>query len=87
VVLLFNIACGCCFNCHCGYTQACLTLNREEVSAGYGYAGMGPICERKKLVFAASPPRPFALPCPHNFPEPAPKKSASAASIRRKSRK
>ena len=27
VVLPFNIACGYCFNCHRGYTQACLTMN------------------------------------------------------------
>lgn len=42
VVLPFNIACGYCFNCHRGYTNACLTMNPEGVSAGYGYAGMGP---------------------------------------------
>lgn len=42
VVLPFNIACGCCFNCSRGYTNACLTLNPEGVGAAYGYAGMGP---------------------------------------------
>ena len=42
VVLPFNIACGFCFNCHRGYTNACLTMNPEGASAGYGYAGMGP---------------------------------------------
>jgi glutathione-independent formaldehyde dehydrogenase len=42
VVLPFNIACGYCFNCHRGYTNACLTMNPEGTSAGYGYAGMGP---------------------------------------------
>lgn len=42
VVLPFNIACGFCFNCHRGYTNACLTMNPEGASAGYGYADMGP---------------------------------------------
>lgn len=42
VVLPFNIACGYCYNCHRGYTNACLTMNPEGASAGYGYAGMGP---------------------------------------------
>jgi glutathione-independent formaldehyde dehydrogenase len=42
VVLPFNIACGYCFNCHRGYTNACLTMNPEAASAAYGYAGMGP---------------------------------------------
>lgn len=42
VVLPFNIACGFCYNCHRGNTHACLTMNPEGASAGYGYAGMGP---------------------------------------------
>jgi len=42
VVLPFNIACGYCFNCHRGYTNACLTMNPDAPSAAYGYAGMGP---------------------------------------------
>jgi glutathione-independent formaldehyde dehydrogenase len=42
VVLPFNIACGFCFNCHRGFTNACLTMNPEEPHAAYGYAGMGP---------------------------------------------
>ncbi len=42
VVLPFNIACGYCFNCHRGYTNACLTMNPSAPSAAYGYAGMGP---------------------------------------------
>jgi glutathione-independent formaldehyde dehydrogenase len=42
VVLPFNIACGFCFNCHRGYTNACLTMNPDGASAAYGYAGMGP---------------------------------------------
>jgi len=42
VVLPFNIACGTCFNCTRGYTNACLVVNPEGVSGGYGYAGMGP---------------------------------------------
>ena len=39
---LHNIACGFCFNCSRGYTNACLTANPEAPTAGYGYAGMGP---------------------------------------------
>ncbi len=42
VVLPFNIACGFCFNCHRGHTEACLVMNPEEAHAAYGYAGMGP---------------------------------------------
>lgn len=42
VVLPFNIACGFCFNCHRGHTEACLTMNPEQAHAAYGYAGMGP---------------------------------------------
>jgi glutathione-independent formaldehyde dehydrogenase len=42
VVMPFNVACGSCFNCGRGYTNACLTVNPEGVSGGYGYAGMGP---------------------------------------------
>jgi glutathione-independent formaldehyde dehydrogenase len=42
VVMPFNIACGTCFNCTRGFTSACLATNPEGVSAGYGYAGMGP---------------------------------------------
>src|SRR5688572_7070170 len=42
VVMPFNIACGTCFNCTRLFTNACLTANPEGVSAGYGYAGMGP---------------------------------------------
>lgn len=42
VVLPFNIACGFCFNCHRGHTEACLVMNPEEPHAAYGYAGMGP---------------------------------------------
>jgi glutathione-independent formaldehyde dehydrogenase len=42
VVLPFNIACGFCFNCHRGHTEACLTMNPEQPHAAYGYAGMGP---------------------------------------------
>jgi glutathione-independent formaldehyde dehydrogenase len=38
----FNIACGSCFNCTRGFTNACLTVNPSGVSGGYGYAGMGP---------------------------------------------
>jgi glutathione-independent formaldehyde dehydrogenase len=42
VVLPFNIACGFCFNCAREYPQACLTVNPESHSGGYGYSGMGP---------------------------------------------
>jgi glutathione-independent formaldehyde dehydrogenase len=42
VVLPFNIACGDCYNCVRGLTNACLTLNPEMAGAAYGYAGMGP---------------------------------------------
>jgi glutathione-independent formaldehyde dehydrogenase len=42
VVLPFNIACGFCYNCHRGYTNACLTMNEDKAHAAYGYAGMGP---------------------------------------------
>jgi len=42
VVLPFNIACGSCFNCARGYTNACLVLNPDSAGAGYGYSGMGP---------------------------------------------
>jgi glutathione-independent formaldehyde dehydrogenase len=42
VVMPFNVACGTCFNCGRGYTNACLTVNPESVSGGYGYSGMGP---------------------------------------------
>jgi glutathione-independent formaldehyde dehydrogenase len=42
VVMPFNIACGSCFNCTRGFTNACLTVNPQGVSGGYGYAGMGP---------------------------------------------
>ncbi|HVX94008.1 MAG TPA: glutathione-independent formaldehyde dehydrogenase [Polyangia bacterium] len=42
VVMPFNVSCGTCFNCTRGYTQACLVMNPEGASAGYGYAAMGP---------------------------------------------
>src|SRR4051812_4997602 len=42
VVMPFNIACGSCFNCARGFTNACLVVNPEGVSGGYGYSGMGP---------------------------------------------
>ena len=42
VVLPFNIACGFCFNCVRGYSNACLTTNPKSHGAGYGYSGMGP---------------------------------------------
>jgi glutathione-independent formaldehyde dehydrogenase len=41
-VLPFNIACGFCFNCTRGYTNACLTTNPQGHGGGYGYSGMGP---------------------------------------------
>jgi glutathione-independent formaldehyde dehydrogenase len=42
VVLPFNIACGDCYNCVRGWTNACLTLNPDNAGAAYGYADMGP---------------------------------------------
>jgi glutathione-independent formaldehyde dehydrogenase len=42
VVLPFNVACGYCFNCNRGHTEACLVMNPDEPHAAYGYAGMGP---------------------------------------------
>ncbi|MBV9271891.1 MAG: glutathione-independent formaldehyde dehydrogenase [Candidatus Eremiobacteraeota bacterium] len=42
VVLPFNIACGFCFNCERGYSNACLTTNPEGHGGGYGYSSMGP---------------------------------------------
>lgn len=42
VVLPFNIACGSCYNCVRGWTNACLVSNPDSAGAGYGYAGMGP---------------------------------------------
>jgi glutathione-independent formaldehyde dehydrogenase len=42
VVMPFNVACGSCFNCTRGFTNACLVVNPEGVSGGYGYSGMGP---------------------------------------------
>ena len=42
VVMPFNVACGTCFNCTRGFTNACLVVNPEGVSGGYGYSGMGP---------------------------------------------
>jgi glutathione-independent formaldehyde dehydrogenase len=42
VVLPFNVACGSCLNCVRGKTQACLTMNPDGATAGYGYAEMGP---------------------------------------------
>ena len=40
--VVLECACGFCFNCIRGYTNACLTANPEGMTAGYGYAGMGP---------------------------------------------
>jgi len=42
VVMPFNVSCGTCFNCVRGFTHACLVVNPEGASGGYGYAGMGP---------------------------------------------
>jgi glutathione-independent formaldehyde dehydrogenase len=41
-VLPFNIACGVCFNCTRGYTNACLITNPQSHGGGYGYSGLGP---------------------------------------------
>ncbi len=42
VVVPFNIACGMCYNCVRGYTNACLTVNPSTAHAAYGYVNMGP---------------------------------------------
>ena len=42
VVIPFNVACGFCFNCIRGFTNACLTLNPQSPGAAYGYVSMGP---------------------------------------------
>lgn len=42
VVLPFNIACGKCWNCNQGLTNACLAMNPNAPGAAYGYANMGP---------------------------------------------
>lgn len=41
VVMPFNIACGHCFNCVQGKTNACLTMNPNNPGAGYGYVHLG----------------------------------------------
>jgi glutathione-independent formaldehyde dehydrogenase len=56
VVMPFNIACGTCFNCSRGFTNACLTVNPDGVSGGYGYTSMGPYpggqAEQLRVPFA-----------------------------------
>ncbi|MBV8154539.1 MAG: glutathione-independent formaldehyde dehydrogenase [Candidatus Eremiobacteraeota bacterium] len=56
VVLPFNIACGFCFNCARGFTNACLTVNPHSHGGGYGYSGMGPYrggqAEKVRVPFA-----------------------------------
>lgn len=42
VCLPFNVSCGFCKNCECGYTSACLNVNPGKAGGAYGYAGMGP---------------------------------------------
>lgn len=42
VVLPFNVACGFCFNCERGYTNACLNVNPGNAGGAYGYVQMGP---------------------------------------------
>jgi glutathione-independent formaldehyde dehydrogenase len=42
VVLPFNVACGACYNCIRGFTNACLTMNPQAAGAAYGYVDMGP---------------------------------------------
>jgi glutathione-independent formaldehyde dehydrogenase len=42
VVIPFNVSCGVCSNCVRGATHACLTMNPDGATAGYGYAAMGP---------------------------------------------
>lgn len=57
VVLPFNIACGTCFNCTRGFTNACLYFSEEGgAGAAFGYVGMGPYrggqAEYVKVPFA-----------------------------------
>ena len=52
VVMPFNIACGSCFNCTRGFTNACLIVNPEGVSGGYGYCGDGTLSRRAGRVSA-----------------------------------
>ena len=56
VVIPFNVACGFCFNCGRGYTNACLTVNPDFPTGGYGYTGMGPYrggqAEQLRVPFA-----------------------------------
>ena len=40
VVLPFNVACGTCFNCARGYTNACLAANPDGAGAAYGYVAI-----------------------------------------------
>lgn len=42
VVVPFNVACGFCYNCVRGMTNACLTMNSKQAGAAYGYVDMGP---------------------------------------------
>lgn len=42
VVMPFNVACGVCYNCVRGFTNACLTVNPKQAGGAYGYAEMGP---------------------------------------------
>jgi glutathione-independent formaldehyde dehydrogenase len=42
VVVTFNVACGHCFNCARGFSNACLTVNPEIAGGAFGYAKMGP---------------------------------------------
>ena len=56
VVIPFNVACGFCFNCVRGMSQACLTMNPEQAGAAYGYVSMGPYkggqAEKLRVPFA-----------------------------------
>jgi glutathione-independent formaldehyde dehydrogenase len=37
----FNVACGRCDNCKCGFTNACLRVNPDMPGGAYGYVNMG----------------------------------------------
>jgi glutathione-independent formaldehyde dehydrogenase len=56
VVLRFNIGCGFGYNCRRGNTHSCLTMNPEDQSAAYGYAGMGPYAGAQQNSYSSAMP-------------------------------
>ncbi len=51
VVLPFNIACGYCFNCHRGHTEACLTMNLKSPMPPMAMQEWGPIKEDRQNLY------------------------------------